>query len=527
MFASLKIFRYFFRNHLADIMSRAALLYGDEALLNDYNERVDKKLNAKSSETEGKCSKTVGVNRAMQQMVLDIETYEPFDSYMGVHTAASANFNAKNQLYRLISLLLSDLGMIFDIRCPSPWLIISELLARGIISESQSFDMRECLSFANEIRLRTYLANKGQRELISPVPHHANPKQQSAHAAVFQDVNQHILVRFLSTSNDIHKRCKEFCIKSISEDKIDSSIFRNTTAPIANALLLGLHYYRLQNFHEALEWMKTESEESPFYVDCLVAQGNIYLKSGEYDKSIKCFEEAMQLGYQKRSNADVAKLYNGLANALIKVGKYKMAVVRMEEGISKHTEIFGEKFQSNILLGLLASLGYSYHILGDFRLALKTLKEALEMQKELKNVPDVLVAFLNMIMAVTLSELGQYAESIEYIEKALQLSYQIFGKDNLSINLAETYNVAGKVYGRCNRKDEAVSFFRRSVELYERIVGDNPHPGMITTRVKKNYFLSASFSTHPAPSVSCVSRILKIIILLVMLCVKNNLYFQS
>jgi tetratricopeptide (TPR) repeat protein len=107
------------------------------------------------------------------------------------------------------------------------------------------------------------------------------------------------------------------------------------------------------------------------------------------------------------------------------------------------------------------------------------------MQKELKNVPDALVAFLNMIMAVTLSELGQYAESIEYIEKALQLSYQIFGKDNLSINLAETYNVAGKVYGRCNRKDEAVSFFRRSVELYERIVGDNPHPGMITTRVKK------------------------------------------
>ena len=39
--------------HLADIMSRAVLLYGDQALLDKYNERVAEKLNTKSSVTRG------------------------------------------------------------------------------------------------------------------------------------------------------------------------------------------------------------------------------------------------------------------------------------------------------------------------------------------------------------------------------------------------------------------------------------------------------------------------------------------
>lgn len=39
--------RYFFQ-HLADIMSRVALLHGDQALLDEYNDRVAEKLNAKT-----------------------------------------------------------------------------------------------------------------------------------------------------------------------------------------------------------------------------------------------------------------------------------------------------------------------------------------------------------------------------------------------------------------------------------------------------------------------------------------------
>ena len=101
-------------------MSRAALLHGDQGLLDEYNERVAEKLNATSSSTENKSTRTVGFMRGIQQMVADIAEYVPNDSYFGSHTSMGALFDAKRQFYRLISLLLSDLGLIFDIRCPSP-----------------------------------------------------------------------------------------------------------------------------------------------------------------------------------------------------------------------------------------------------------------------------------------------------------------------------------------------------------------------------------------------------------------------
>ena len=422
-------------------MARTALLYGDEALLNEYNERVNEKLNATSSEIEGKGIKTVGAIRGMQQMKLDIQKYDPFGSHMGINNPVGGCFNAKNQFYRLISLLLSNLGMIFNIKCPSPWQIISELLTRRIISKSQSLVMKECLSFANEIRLRTYFANNGQKEFFSSLPHYPN----STDSALFKDVDEHILVRFLNTSYDIHRRCKQFI-----KGQIDCSIFHEVSVSFSHAILFGFFYYRLQKFHEALKWVESEPNDSPYYVHCVVVQGHINAEFGEYDKSIKCFEEALQLGYQNRPDADVFKLSIGLATALYEVGKYEMAIDRL-------------------------------NYLGDLSSAVKYFNEAREIQKELTNVPDMFLAFLNINMAITLSELDHYEESIECIESGLQLSHKVFGKNYISIILAEVYRYAGRVYGRCNQKDKAVCWLKKSLELYQRLVGDDPDPGEFTT----------------------------------------------
>ena len=362
-------------------MARTTLLYGDETLLNEYNEKVNEKLNAKSSKIEGNCIQPVGVIRGMQQMKLDMEKYDPLNPHLGINNPVGACFNVKNQFYRLISLLLSNLGMIFNIKCPSPWQIISELLTRGIISKSQSLVMKECLSFANEIRLRTYFAKNGQNESVSPVPQNANPSQKSSDAAVFQDVDQHFLVCFLNTSYDLHGRCKQFFIKYISQDKIDDSIFHEAPASLSKAMLFGFFYYRLQNFNDALKWVETESKDSPYYLYCVATQGHINLEFGEYDKSIQCFEKALRLGYQNERNADVLKLSLGLATALFQVGEYKMAIDRLNEAICKHKEIFGEKRTTIFLMILMGTLGYTYHYLGDLSSAVRYFEEAKEIQK--------------------------------------------------------------------------------------------------------------------------------------------------
>ena len=417
-------------------------------------------------------------------MMLDVETYNPCNFYLGDHCALGALFDAKKDFHRLISLLLSDLGLIFDIRSPSPWLVILELQTRGIIVESESVNIQVCLSIANEIRLKTYFANNGQTELFSPVPKYAKTTEQFADVSIFRDFDKDVLVRLVSTSDDIRRRCIEFILKSNDQDDIDVSLFQNPSLACSKAMLFGYLFIRLQNLPKALEWMKSVPKDSTEYVNSLLGQGLIYCESEEYDKGVECFEEALQLHYQNEemSNLDVLKCSNGLAVALMQIGKYKMAIIRLKEAIRKHNEIYGKGSQTTALIPLLLNLGMSYHQFGDIGLAVKTFNDVLEMQKGLTNVPKQQMIQLNIRMATSLSELDQHEQSLKYLERALQLSYMAFGKQALSIRMAQIYNAAGKVYDRCNRDNEAVSFFKRSLDLFHLVFGDKPHPGKIITQ---------------------------------------------
>ena len=472
-------------------MSRTVLLFGDEALLNEYNKRVAEKQNRKSSATEGKPSQTVGVIRGMQQMMADIETFDPStNTAVGV----GALFDTKKQFYRLISLLLSNLGMIFDIRTPSPWQIISELERRGIITVSESANIKVCLSIANEVRMKTYFANNGQKELFSPVPEFANYAEQSVEVPVFRDFNEDMLVRLLSTSDEMCERCREFCFKWVQDDKIDCSVFQSPPGESSKEVQLGSLYLRLQHLHKALEWLKSAPKESSDYGRCLEVQGHIYIQLGEFDKSIQCFEEALQWHSQNEKSPHLLLVCNkNLACAFIFAKKCKVATVKLEEAILKHKEIFGESSSSMILMLLMLNLGYAYCDIGNVILAVKTLKAAEEMQKRLATVFEEDIINLNTYMAWSFSLLDQHEQAEEYMERAIWHSHMLYGKNNLSINLARVYNVAGSVHTR-KRSNKAVSFLKRSLELHEQVFSDSPHVGKIKTQSGSEYFCKFNLS---------------------------------
>ena len=120
---------------LADIMLRVTLLYGEQDLLNEYNKYVAEKLNEKSPGTMRKSNLTAGSTRGIQQMKEDIDTYNPHNSYL--RSPSGVLFDTKKDFYRLISLLLTDLGLVYSIRSPSPWQVISELLVSPTVPTSK------------------------------------------------------------------------------------------------------------------------------------------------------------------------------------------------------------------------------------------------------------------------------------------------------------------------------------------------------------------------------------------------------
>ncbi|CAB4035839.1 tetratricopeptide repeat 28-like, partial [Paramuricea clavata] len=260
--------------HLADIVSRTSLFCGMQVLLDEYNDRVTEKLTTKSRVVKGKTNPTIGCMRGIRQMRDDNDTYAPFGSHLGASLDTGGIFDAKKEFYRLISLLLSDLGLIFDIRSPSPWQVISELVSQKIIDESENARFKVCLSIANEIRLKTCIGNNGQKEVFSPVP--LSNTEQSIDDTTFVDFDEDTVVRLLSSSTDISKRCLYFTLKYFRLYEIDTSIFRKHAFPPLNAFVKGVLYYRLQNFPKALEWLELIPKDSPKYSDCLDFQGIIY-----------------------------------------------------------------------------------------------------------------------------------------------------------------------------------------------------------------------------------------------------------
>ena len=253
-------------------MSRVALLYREQALLDEYNNYVTKKLNEKSPETKRKSTVdftraigqmmheividdafnilkssrkstlSVGVTRGICQLVEDNATYHPIDSLNKIPIGGL--FDTKKDFHRLISLLLTDLGLVFDIRSPSPWQVISELQNQDIFSETDSANLKVCLSIANEIRLKAYFANGGQKELYSPLLQSPDTTEQSTDDPIFRDFDEDTLVRLLSTSYDMHGRCQEFCFKYARQGEVDASILRNPFSH-SKALVMGNLYFRL------------------------------------------------------------------------------------------------------------------------------------------------------------------------------------------------------------------------------------------------------------------------------------------
>lgn len=460
-------------------MSRAVLLYGEKSLLNEYNERVVQKLNIKSAEKSGKSAETVGFVRGMKQMLHDVWNYQPWKSCLGKHFKLGGLLDAKREFYRFISLVLSDLGQIFNIRCPSPWQVISELQTAGIISQSVSASTKVCLSIANEIRLKTYFANNGQKELFSPVSNDGNDVDP------FRDFGEDAIIRLLSTSDYMSERCMDFCVKYFRENQIDISIFQNLSARFLNAVSVGYLYYRLQNLPKALEWMESEPKDSPDYAKSLIGQGSIYSALGQVEKSVECYVNALQVHRNANDqNGDAAsklgivESLNALANEQVDMGNYEAATAHFNEAISKYLEIIGKEAPAFILASLMQNLGYAYNVHGDMSLALETFKAVQEIHQELRDVPDDEVIHLNLNMAWLFSKLDIHEQSLEHIDRALQHCQKAFGENNLSIGLARTCNAAGVVYDRLNLGDKAECMFKRSLDIYQSVHGGGPHRGM-------------------------------------------------
>ncbi|CAH1263858.1 Hypp2788 [Branchiostoma lanceolatum] len=151
--------------HLAEVMEQTAFIAGDANLLEDYRARVRNILDAPTG--EGGLMRTVRTKRHLTGLRSDVAK---FHTTLHDLDMAGRVMQAKRDMHRLPSLVVSGLGLFHGCKSHSPWDIVDELEQRGNLDPASSHNIRVLISIANEMRLRTYLDNNSQKDSFSSLP---------------------------------------------------------------------------------------------------------------------------------------------------------------------------------------------------------------------------------------------------------------------------------------------------------------------------------------------------------------------
>ncbi|XP_078694483.1 uncharacterized protein LOC144923654 isoform X2 [Branchiostoma floridae x Branchiostoma belcheri] len=236
--------------HLATILRNACLIAGDQDLIDTYMGITVKKLKADGGEMAQK----------LAQEILK----ENIESLGDKETITARMIFVKKELYRFPAVAVDCLALSSGIIPTTVWETIEEMENQQVISPNNAHHLTVLTSISAELRLRTYIANGGQKEnlsaLVSTVPHgqesQTNDEEQTNDLRpVFHLPNVKQLFRYYSTSVPL----KNVLSKWPSETTVSDSFpdFYDTSARVR-----GEMYYELCRYQQAIRCYNKAQEKA-------------------------------------------------------------------------------------------------------------------------------------------------------------------------------------------------------------------------------------------------------------------------
>ena len=137
-----------------------------------------------------------------------------------------------------------------------------------------------------------------------------------------------------------------------------------------------------KNFDEALILLNNISDQDPNIINRL--KGSIYLNKRDWPNSLLFYEKISD----KEKNF---KILNNIGYALLKIGKFSEASIKFKEAINNN----------NSFITAYENLSISYKLVGNYKLSIKYLLEAIKLMpqnQKLKNyLIDLLIIMSQMI----------------------------------------------------------------------------------------------------------------------------------
>jgi len=266
----------------------------------------------------------------------------------------------------------------------------------------------------------------------------------------------------------------------------------NHKAEIGRALNnIGLYYslsgsysMSLIRYFEALD-IARRSENSIGLSDNLNNIANVYMNLGNYEKSLEYLTEALKIDEQVGDERLVSMDFNNLGELYRRLASKQGGTDYLYKALEKFekclalAEKIGDKATEIISLN---NIGNIFLNLNDYQNAYSFLQMGLTRSKESRNSESIGMILSNMGFVYLFQ--NKYIKAEQYFHEAIDNGTKI-GAINV---LWESYFGLGKTLERRNELSEAISCYRKSIELIDhvrsRIALDIQKAGYVRNKLK-------------------------------------------
>ncbi|MCC8483337.1 MAG: tetratricopeptide repeat protein, partial [Rickettsia endosymbiont of Labidopullus appendiculatus] len=331
-------------------------------------------------------------------------------------------------MYRLPDRILYNLGLYYGIEGDSAWDTIDKLRDKKVITSEAATNLKNAVTFATTLRLKTYLHHKAQIEDMSIFVRLAETESelkaqttQIFHLSEEDLGEQGGLFQYFYTALPLHKRLEDFCDQQKTLDSTSKqTFFQDNKFYIDDHANKGFIHYRLAQYKEAqtnLEEALGNPQDQYDLWHLRLILGNIYNNFGNGDEAIKQFQYCLEMDkliYKDQPNPDVAASLNNLGSVYARKGQHDKAIEYSTQSLEMQKRLYKDDPHPDVATSL-NNLGLVYASKGQHDKAIEYSTESLEMKKLIykdQPRPDVADSLNNL--GLVYASKGQHDKAIEY-----------------------------------------------------------------------------------------------------------------
>ena len=279
--------------HLSDILTKTSFVHGDKKIFDEFENGI---VDLRKNEVSVKALEEV-----KSQLTDDLKHFAARSMLLQI--SSKNKFDVKKNVYRSTTLFVAALGRIYKVSGSSCFDILENLAEKGEISEFAKHKLMYAVALACEIRLKWYMKNKRQTDLIA---------SDNAVAVFLSIVGKSSSISYFQIAYalqcDISKRFQLKKMHFYSNPTLfNINIYRCFNDELMDSLIrrikIGNTAKRFLDFEECLHLLQKDSMEEKETTQLVqhIASSKLlfenacaFRKLGEHLQELHCFDDAKE-----------------------------------------------------------------------------------------------------------------------------------------------------------------------------------------------------------------------------------------